>query len=429
MESKYELSDEALIWTAEYLSNKCSSNISIKKKSDKYVLKSNDIELNFPISKFKNKTKYVKYVAAENFEIRIYGFDTEIVLNTKSNNTLNIDVISFLFYTINRVEEYYIDEKDVHGRFKYQSSLACKEDFINIPVVDYIVIFIKEKFKLSDSINRDEEEVYLTHDVDRPYMYYFPKFYSLFRFIIGRILKLDLYNIKNYFLYLFGKSEDPYNTFDYLMDISENNNLKSHFYFIPENNSKRYDSDYDIKSNKIKNLIKKINKRNHFIGTHFSYNSKDINNKIENEFNKIKSMCKSNKFNHFVNESRMHYLRWDTWSTAVSLEKAGIKKDFTFGYAELLSFRSGTCHDFRPFCIKLNRKINVVIIPLSIMEGTVWGYMNIKEKNEIYEHMKDHIDLIKDVNGIINILWHNSDITEKWQKNIYEKIVNYAKNN
>ena len=121
----------------------------------------------------------------------------------------------------------------------------------------------------------------------------------------------------------------------------------------------------------------------------------------------------------------MHYLRWTSWSTAKALASAGVSIDTTMGYAEKLSFRSGTCHPYYPFCIEEDCQNFVKIIPLTIMEGTVWGenYMNIQSPEEIISAMKKQIDKVKEVKGTINILWHNSDLDEHWKKNDYSEII------
>ena len=57
------------------------------------------------------------------------------------------------------------------------------------------------------------------------------------------------------------------------MDKSEENGLKSAFYFQAGLSGKRMDADYRIDEDSIKNLIKKISNRGHEIGFHPSYHA------------------------------------------------------------------------------------------------------------------------------------------------------------
>ena len=78
---------------------------------------------------------------------------------------------------------------------------------------------------------------------------------------------------------------------------------------------------------------------------------------------------------------RNHYLRFkvpDTWEL---LSKAGFKYDTTFGYADCAGFRNGVCHPFRPYNINTGKQIDILEIPLIIMDRTLLrDYMRLDVK-------------------------------------------------
>jgi len=126
---------------------------------------------------------------------------------------------------------------------------------------------------------------------------------------------------------------------------------------------------------------------------------------------------------------RMHYLRFQVPSTWKLLSKVGFKYDTTFGYPDMPGFRNGMCHPFKPYDLNEDREIDILEIPLIVMDTTLYGYMNISPV-EAYELIKRLIDITEKYSGVITILWHNNTFDEvrygEWSK-LYEKILKYLK--
>lgn len=62
-----------------------------------------------------------------------------------------------------------------------------------------------------------------------------------------------------YFEGVYNYSKDPYNTFDYIMSKSEQIGVKSHFYFMSDNNCEYiYTKDFAEIIEKIKNNLQQI---------------------------------------------------------------------------------------------------------------------------------------------------------------------------
>src|SRR5690606_22851748 len=69
--------------------------------------------------------------------------------------------------------------------------------------------------------------------------------------------------------YKSGRGRDPFDTFDYLMDLSEKKYIKSRFYFLPTVFGEK-DARYDIRDPEVTNLIQHIEDRGHVVGVHGS---------------------------------------------------------------------------------------------------------------------------------------------------------------
>ena len=112
----------------------------------------------------------------------------------------------------------------------------------------------------------------------------------------------------------------------------------------------------------------------------------------------------------------------DTWEL---LSRAGFKYDTTFAYADCVGFRNGMCHPFKPFNLNTNKEIDILEIPLTIMDATIFLHMNIDQKRA-WDLTKQLIDTVEQYNGVITILFHND--TYKLEENLkfYEKLLKYC---
>jgi hypothetical protein len=46
--------------------------------------------------------------------------------------------------------------------------------------------------------------------------------------------------------------------------------------------------------------------------------------------------------------------------------------DTTFGYNDLVGFRNGMCYPFRPYNLNTASEVNILEIPLALMDGTLF---------------------------------------------------------
>src|SRR6185437_12352023 len=54
------------------------------------------------------------------------------------------DIFSAAFYLLSRYEEYLPHEKDVYGRFSHTASLAWREGFLDMPLINYWLLDLRE---------------------------------------------------------------------------------------------------------------------------------------------------------------------------------------------------------------------------------------------------------------------------------------------
>ena len=57
------------------------------------------------------------------------------------------DIFAASFYLLSRYEEYLPHTKDMYGRFAHENSLAYKEGFLNVPLINIWLQYLAEKLK------------------------------------------------------------------------------------------------------------------------------------------------------------------------------------------------------------------------------------------------------------------------------------------
>lgn len=372
-----------------------------------------------------DKIKFLKnqFIAEKNIPV-VYGDDE---FSVKENEIIcGIDIFGSSFFMLVRWEEYANKTRDLHNRFPATASLAYKYNFLDRPVVNEYVEMLWNILKyLGCNQKRIEKkyELVLTHDVDNIFKW---KNFGLFvRNIAGDIIKrkntsLALENIRQYF----GNNPDPYDMFDFLMDLSEKRGIKSHFFFKSGGTSK-FDNNFSINQPFVKKIREKIRSRGHLIGFHPSYNSYNNQKQWEEEY-----FILSTEISQKVKIGRQHYLRFEIPTTWQIWEDNNMEWDSTLSYADKEGFRCGTCYEYSVFNILSRKKLKLKEMPLEVMEGSLVIYQKLPPE-KVEEKITKLIEKVKKYNGSFVLLWHNSSFnSEFWARyqGIYEKIVSINKN-
>jgi len=118
---------------------------------------------------------------------------------------------------------------------------------------------------------------------------------------------------------------------------------------------------------------------------------------------------------------RSHYLRFAVPETWALLAAAGFAYDATFGYADCVGFRNGMCHPFRPFDRRAAAPIDIVEIPLAVMDRTLEGYHRLSAE-KAWEVVARLIDVVAECRGVLGVLWHNTTFAEEYGA-LYERLL------
>jgi len=359
----------------------------------------------------------------------IFHEDPDYYQKIKSNNTkgdayCGLDLFGSIFFMISRFEEYLISPLDEFNRVSSKDMIAVKFGFEKKAIVhEYTEIIWKLLINLNSSLIRKSRkfELVLTHDIDHLF------FWKNYKFFFTR-LKKCLFKYKNFkqaskeiYSYIsvqFKLKKDPYDKIDFLMDMSEELNIKSVFYFLV---GQKCSKDFDSDLKKLTVPLEKIKKREHIIALHPSYLSSDNSKFIEDEKKLLQKMAKCE-----IYFSRQHYLRFNIPQTFSYLEKIGIKYDSSLGFTDRVGFRSGCCYPYKLFDFIQKKSLNLQEHPLIAMDGAIIEMDREKAKKEILAIMKE----VQRYNGNMVLLWHNSSFeVNNWEKfyGLYEEILKEIK--
>lgn len=346
--------------------------------------------------------------------------DIKILFPFKDDD-IGFDIFSAVFYLISRYEEYLPYIPDKFGRFKATDSIAYKNNFLLIPVVDKWIELLKKtlqkKYPHLTFISSRFKAI-LTYDIDVAYKY---RGRSPKRFIgacLKDLIQLDLKNIYNRFQTLLRNKKDPWDVYEYLQKTIISNKISSVFFFLVGDRSTN-DRNLDHTKPVVRHLVNFI-KRFADIGLHPSFTTTIDADKIAQEKQRLENIADTK-----IIKSRQHYLKFHLPKTYKALIKSGITEDYSMCFPETAGFRAGTCKPYNFYDLKDEKETNLTIFPAAFMDGN-YIYSS-KTKEEALQEINNLIDEIISMNGTFISIWHNHTVSDTadysaW-KNVHDAMI------
>ncbi len=371
---------------------------------------------------FKNQIASNQYLAKKNVPLKTFLFKSKFsptalvglfgenrLVEEENEIYCGLDILASAFFMLTRWEEYVNPKRDKHNRFPATESIAYQHGFLHRPIVNEYVDFLWKLLEYSGY--KGERKVFNyqaipTHDID-----FFRYHKNSMKYFAHDLLEKR--NIKVFWERMKTFTKNPYNTFDYFMDVSEEKNTQSKFYFMAGGESE-YDTPFYLNEKAFKRLIARINERGHLVGFHPSYNTYNSINKFQKEKRLLEKSAGME-----ITEGRQHFLRFNIPKTWQIWEQSGMKLDSTMSYADVPGFRCGICYDFPIFDILQRKQLDLWERPLILMEGSLVDYQKLTPL-EFKEAVNYYKKVVKQYNGNFVFLWHNSSFNGIWTD--YEKL-------
>jgi hypothetical protein len=334
-----------------------------------------------------------------------------LFFRTTTESDFPFDIFAASFYLISRYEEYLDFQPDEYGRFRASESLAFKNGFLGIPVVDLwtreLSRALLKKYPVM-AFRRNSFNSLLTIDTDQPFAYLGKNIIRSFGGMIRDIAKKsgsagDRYKVVTH------EMHDPYEVYDYIFERIESSKSSVKFFF-PTADQSKYDLNPSWKNEEYRKLILKTAGK-FDIGIHPSYYSSADPEKARTEVDRLKTITGQS-----ITASRFHYLRLFLPHSYRSLIKAGISEDYSMGYPDEPGFRAGIARPFFFYDVAEDVKTNLKIFPFQVMDGTLFQYKKLDAAASETVIM-NLMEQTRRAGGLFISLWHNTSLleTSEWK--------------
>jgi len=315
-------------------------------------------------------------------------------------STVPFDIFAASFYLLSRYEEYLPHVKDLFQRFPPSESLAFRNNFLHLPIVDIWAFKLLEML-LGRFPNMEAKARRYDHTsiIDVTTSHCFAN-RGIVRGVAGLILDLVNLRIRRVFQRIsvwLKLRKDPFDNFSALIALHKVHNVQSMFFFQFATYS-TYDKNVSPNNNTFRHLIKSVADYSK-VSLAASFSSFSNTGLLKEEKKKL-----SNVINRPVNFCRLRYNRVDIPQTYRNLVEAEFTDDFTMGYTHEIGFRAGTCTPFYFYDIPLEVQQPLKVHPFAVHDYA-FQYMTSEEK--ILETVDGIYEQVKRVNGEFLTIFSN----------------------
>ncbi len=334
---------------------------------------------------------------------------------------LSFDIFSAGFFVLSRYEEYLPFEPDQHGRYPAQISWAHRNNCLSFPILWEWTKLLKEALQEKHPLWQPRSPGYAclpTYDIDLPWAYLHRGLRGWGRVGLD-LLKGDWPQVRARWQVKCQGRDDPFFTFPRLQGLHAATGVRPRIFWLLANSS-REDINPSWKLNVYQKLIREVSEWSD-AGIHPSYYSWQSASIIEQDKKRLESISGLE-----ITHSRQHFLRLDLSTTYRALLAAGIRHDYTMGFASEPGYRAGTATPFRWYDLERDEETELWIHPFAVMDVTLKQYRgySAQEAAAVLQDLKGYCQ--KEELPFCT-LWHNSSFSDLhgwggwWE--VYEDLV------
>ncbi len=337
-----------------------------------------------------------------------------IDVNQNECTIVSADIVASAFFWLSDWQNVTRSERDSHGRQPFQGSLQQFLQLHHRAVVDEYSDLLASLLGISNLKIRRKEgwSSVFSHDIDRVrkktagiIVRESLDYLALNRLDVGLKQRFGRWTKS---MWQFAQKEDAYEaSIQRIMQEHSSRNHQACFMFKSILNRHLHDANDYLSSPFFEVMLRTIHENQAEIGYHSGYEAGGNPDQMRAEYGKL---C--NRVGQKVEFHRSHYLRYMEGVTFPMLEELGIKIDSTVAWAEQTGFRAQTCRPYPLFDITLNRKLNILEIPLAVMDTQPFGYMKLDVEASI-----------DDATSIVDtVIRHRGIMVWNFHHHIYDEI-------
>jgi hypothetical protein len=330
------------------------------------------------------------------------------------------DIFSAIFFLITRYEEYLPHKKDAYGRYAHTDSLAWREGFLDIPLVNYWLQDLRAMLirKFPDWVPGNKGfEFVPTYDVDIAWSFLNKGRKrntggALKALFTGRWNQLKLRAGV-----LGGRRPDPFDAYEWLDSLHLQCRLAPYYFFLVAENNKGVDRNILPSSPAFRKLIH-YHGGNYRLGIHPSWQSGDNPQLLRQEIEWLQSVA-----DQPITRSRQHYIRFALPQTFRRLLAQGIQQEFSMGYGSINGFRASVASSYHWYDLEKEEITNLRLFPFCFMDANSY-YEQGYDPDQARQELMRYYHHVRTVGGLMVTIWHNSflgtDPTFAGWREVYE---------
>ena len=346
----------------------------------------------------------------------------------KAEGDTGFDLFAAVFYLLSRYEEYLPSRKDSYGRYAHVNSLAFKEGFLHLPLIniwleDFRTLLIQKNHLFSTPHLRFS--LLPTYDIDMAWNFRHKGFARNAAAILLLLMKFRIGKVSQRLRVIRGKLNDPFDAYDWLNELHHRFTLHPVYFFLVAKDMGRYDRNIDIQNPEFRQLTRTHAER-YQIGLHPSWASGDHPHLITSEKKALEEMA-----GRKITSSRQHFIRFELPSTYQKLISSGITEDYSMGYGSINGFRASVAASFYWYDLKKEESTNLLVHPFCFMDANAF-YEQKSTPDAALDELKHYCNITRSVNGSMITIWHNNFLGtapefESW-RSVYEKFITEVAN-
>jgi len=316
-------------------------------------------------------------------DITIYDWEgIPAFFKTDDNGPIPYDIFAASFFLLSRYEELIPKIKTTNEFFDSTQSLAFKEGFLEIPLIDIWVLklhkIISEYFTEIEPYKKKYSKKELLIDVPLAFRYRHRSFLVSIEIFLKSIWQLNLLKTFNQFMVILRLEDDPYDSFDSWVSSLKDSNLKPKVFFRFANSSK-YESSVSIFNRRLHAIIKKTGDF-YMLGLLLSVKSHlkpEISlNKEKKDFQELTN--RQVKMSRIPNSLRQLSLVY------ADLANFEFTDDYSMGYSNKIGFRASTSTPFYFYDLANESKLSLKAHPVVASESVIKN----GKSNEIFSNLE-----------------------------------------
>ena len=230
------------------------------------------------------------------------------------------------------------------------------------------------------------------------------------------------------------KQKDPLHCYERWLKVEKECGAHSTFFFWPGLSAvtKPHHTDcayelYDIvvfdnQKCTVAEMIQEIDRQGWEIGLHPSWYSFEDAEELKRQKEALEKAV-----GHEIVSIRQHYLHYDIRNTPRAHAEAGLKYDSTLGFNDNVGFRFGTCYPWHLYDLKSHKQLPILEVPLIIQDVAMLNpFKGLRiDARTAFHYIVQITDAVKNVGGVLTLLWHPNEITNTENWAVYSKMLRY----